>query len=68
MPQNDWTAYVADRLARVRECIQETERLMRPPTAEELLCLQSTLQGLQEQDMQLTHPLAQLQPPEVSDL
>jgi hypothetical protein len=31
MPKDRWSTYVAHRLACVRECIQDTERLMRPP-------------------------------------
>ena len=53
MPENRWTAYVAYRLERVRERIQETERLMRPPTPEELLCLQKVLHRLKEQEATL---------------
>ena len=52
-------AYLAHRLASVRAHIQETERLMRPPTPEELLCLQKVMQRLKEQEVQLTHLLAQ---------
>lgn len=39
MPQHCWKAYVAYRLACVRDRIQETECLMRPPTPQELLSL-----------------------------
>jgi len=38
--------------------IAETERLMRPPTPEELVLLQQTLQRLKEQEAQLTRLLA----------
>jgi hypothetical protein len=54
MPEDRWSAYVAYRLERVRERIQETERLMRPPTPEELLCLQKVLHRLKEQEVTLT--------------
>jgi hypothetical protein len=54
MPEDRWSTYVAYRLERVRERIQETERLMRPPTPEELLCLQKVLHRLKEQDVTLT--------------
>jgi hypothetical protein len=52
-----WKAYLAYRRARVRARIQETERLMRPPTPEELVPLQKMLQRLKEQEAQLTHLL-----------
>ena len=58
MPQDGCNAYVAYRLACVRERIRETERLMRPPTPEELRCLQKVLQRLKEQETQLTYILA----------
>jgi hypothetical protein len=63
MPQDHCNTYVAYRLACVRERIQETERLMRPPTPEELLCLHKVLQRLKEQEVQLTYILARIQPP-----
>jgi hypothetical protein len=50
MPEDHCNAYVAYRLACVRERIQETERLMRPPTPEELRRLQTVLQRLKEQE------------------
>jgi hypothetical protein len=53
MPEDRWSAYVAHRLERVRERIQETERLTRPPTPEELLCLQKVLHRLKEQEATL---------------
>jgi hypothetical protein len=62
MSQDRCNAYVAYRLACVRERIQETERLMRPPTPEELLRLQKVLQRLHEQEAQLTCILARTQP------
>jgi len=62
MSQDRCNAYVAYRLACVRDRIQETERLMRPPTPEELLCLQQVLQRLKEQEMQLTFILTRTQP------
>jgi hypothetical protein len=52
-----WKAYLAYRRARVRARIQETERLMRPPTPEELVSLQKVLQRLKEQEAQLTYLL-----------
>jgi hypothetical protein len=58
MSQDRCNAYVSYRLACVRERIQETERLMRPPTPEELLCLQKVLQRLKEQETQLASILA----------
>ena len=58
MSQDRCNAYVAYRLACVRERIQETERLMRPPTPEEFLCLQQVLQRLKEQETQLTYIIA----------
>ena len=64
MSQDHCNAYVAYRLACVRERIQETERLMRPPTPEEFLSLQKILQRLKEQEVQLTYILARTQPPE----
>ena len=58
MSQDRCTAYVAYRLACVRERIQETERLMRPPTPEELHGLHKVLQRLKEQETQLADILA----------
>jgi hypothetical protein len=58
MPEDRWSAYVTYRLERVRERIQETERLMRPPTPEELLCLQNILRRLKEQETTLASLLA----------
>jgi hypothetical protein len=58
MPEDCWSTYVAYRLACVRECIQETGRLMRPPTPEELLCLQNALLRLKEQEAALAYILA----------
>jgi hypothetical protein len=57
-----WKAYPAYRRARVRARIQETERLMRPPTPEELVSLQKVLQRLKEQEAQLTYLLT-VEPP-----
>jgi hypothetical protein len=62
MPEDRWSTYVAYRLACVRECIQETERLMRPPTPEELLSLQKTLQRLKEQEAVFSYILAAVPP------
>ena len=62
MPQDRCNAYVAYRLACVRERIQETERLMRPPTPEELLCLQKACRRLKEQEAQLASILAAAPP------
>jgi hypothetical protein len=53
MSQDRWNAYVAYHLACVRARIHETERLMRPPTPEELLCLQKAMQRLREQEAYL---------------
>jgi hypothetical protein len=58
MFEDRWQAYLAHRIARVRARIQETERLMRPPTPEELVRLQKTLQRLKEQETQLTRLLS----------
>jgi hypothetical protein len=58
MLQDRWKAYLAYRRARVRARIQEIERLMRPPTPEELVLLQKTLQRLKEQEGQLTRLLS----------
>jgi hypothetical protein len=58
MPEDRWSTYVAYRLACVRECVHETERLMRPPTPEELLCLQKALHRLKEQEAALAYILA----------
>jgi hypothetical protein len=57
MPEDPWSTYVAYRLACVRERIQETERLMRPPTPEELLGLQKALHRLKEQEAALAYIL-----------
>jgi hypothetical protein len=54
MLQDRWKAYLTYRMARVRARIAETERLMRPPTPEELVALQRALQRLREQESQLT--------------
>jgi hypothetical protein len=62
MSQDRCNTYVAHRLACVRERIQETERLMRPPMPEELRCLQKVLQRLKEQEVQLTYILAAMPP------
>ena len=62
MPEDRWSTYVAYRLACVRERIQETERLMRPPTPEELLCLQKAMQRLKEQEAYLAYILAAAPP------
>jgi hypothetical protein len=67
MPEDRWNAYVAYRLACVRERIQETERLMRPPMPEELLCLQQVLQRLKEQETYLAAMLRVATPPGVCD-
>lgn len=58
MLQERWKAYVTYRLARVHARIQETERLMRPPTTEELKPLQQRLQWLKEQEAQLAGLIA----------
>jgi hypothetical protein len=58
MLQDRWKAYLAYRMARVRARIAETERLMRPPTPEELVALQHALQRLREQEAQLTRLVA----------
>jgi hypothetical protein len=65
MPEDRWSTYVAYRLACVRERIQETERLMRPPTSEELLCLQKAMQRLKAQEAYLAAMLGVGTPPEV---
>ena len=62
MPQDHCNAYVAYRLVCVRERIQETERLMRPPTPEEIHCLQKVLQRLKEQETQLAYILTAASP------
>jgi hypothetical protein len=66
MSQDHCNAYVAYRLACVRERIRETERLMRPPTPEELLCLEKVLQRLKEQEVQLTALLTRIQSGDVT--
>ena len=45
-----------------RARIQETERLMRPPTPEELLCLQKAVDRLKEQEATLSSILAAAPP------
>ena len=67
MSQDRWSTYVAYRLACVRARIQETERLMRPPTPEELLCLQKAMQRLKAQDAYLAAMLGVATPPGVCD-
>jgi hypothetical protein len=67
MSQDRWSTYVAYRLACVRTRIQETERLMRPPTPEELLCLQKTMQRLREQEAYLVAMLGVATPPGVCE-
>jgi hypothetical protein len=67
MPEDRWGTYVAYRLACVRERIQETERLMRPPTPEELLCLQKAMKRLREQEAYLAAMLGVRTPPGVCD-
>jgi hypothetical protein len=62
MPKDRWSTYVVYRQACVRQGIQDTERLMRPPTPEELLCLQRTLQRLKEQEAALSYILASAPP------
>ena len=57
MPQDCWNTYVSYRLACVRERIQETERLMRPPTPDELSGLEKALRRLKEQEAQLSYIL-----------
>lgn len=57
MLQEHSKAYIAYYRARVRARIHETERLMRPPTPEELVPLQKALQRLREQEAQLTRLL-----------
>jgi hypothetical protein len=58
MSEDRWSTYVAYRLACVRESIEETERLMRPPTPEELLYLQKALHRLKQQEAALASILA----------
>jgi hypothetical protein len=67
MPEDRWSAYVAYRLACVRERIQETEWLMRPPTPEDLLCLHKAIQRLTEQEAYLAPMLGVAMPPGVCD-
>jgi hypothetical protein len=67
MCQERWKAYVTYRLARVRARIQETERLMRPPTTEELAPLQQRLQRLKEQEAQYVSLLGAGPPPRLFD-
>lgn len=67
MPEDRWSMYVASRLACVRERIQETERLMRPPTPEELLCLHKVMQRLTEQEASLAAMLGVATPPGICD-
>ena len=67
MTEDRWSTYVAYRLACVRARIQETERLMRPPTPEELLCLQKAMQRLREQEAYLAAMLGVATPSGVCD-
>jgi hypothetical protein len=62
MRQERWKTYLTYRLRRVRARIQDTERLMRPPTPEELVALQNTRRRLKEQEAQLVHLLT-VEPP-----
>jgi hypothetical protein len=63
MSQDRWKTYIAHRMACVRERIHETERLMRPPTPQELRCLETALQRLKDQEATLAHLLA-AEPPQ----
>jgi hypothetical protein len=63
MPQDRWKAYLAHRMACVRERIHETERLMRPPTPQELRCLETALQRLKDQEAILAQLLT-AEPPQ----
>jgi hypothetical protein len=67
MSQDRWNVYVAYRLACVRARIQETQRLMRPPTPDELLCLHKAMQRLTEQEAYLAAMLGVATPPGVGD-
>jgi hypothetical protein len=67
MLQDRWKAYLTYRIMCVRTRIQETERLMRPPTPEELIPLQKALQRLKAQEAQLTYLLTAEPPPGLFD-
>jgi uncharacterized protein involved in exopolysaccharide biosynthesis len=62
MRENHWKAYLTHRIARVRARIQETERLMRPPTQQELISLSKELELLKAQEKRLTQMLTAAQP------
>jgi hypothetical protein len=64
MPHERWTAYLRDRLTRLRTRIHETERLMRPPTAEEAATLRRQLDLLKAKEAKLTRLLTDTPPAE----
>jgi hypothetical protein len=67
MSHERWTAYLTFRMARLRARIQRTERLMRPPTPEEVVALGRELERLKVQEAQLTRLLAEGPPAEVTE-
>jgi hypothetical protein len=62
MREDRWKAYLTHRIARVRARIQETERLMRPPTPQELISLGKELELLKAQERRLSQMLTAGQP------
>ncbi len=67
MREDRWRAYLTHRIARVRARIQETERLMRPPTPQELISLRKELELLKAQETRLTEMLKAAQPEGLSE-
>jgi hypothetical protein len=67
MTQDRRSTSVEYRLAGGRARIQEAERLMRPPTPEELLCLQQAIPRLQEQEAYLAAMLGVATSPSCPD-
>jgi hypothetical protein len=67
MLHDRWQVYLTHRIACVQERIRETERLMRPPTPEELVALQQELELLKCQEAKLTCILEVSQPPGLFD-
>jgi hypothetical protein len=63
MSQDRRSTSVESRRAGGRARIQETERLMRPPTPEALLCLQQAMPRPQEQEANLSAMLGVATPP-----
>jgi hypothetical protein len=57
MSQERWITYLTHRIARLRKRIEQTERLMRPPTPEELVALRQELELLKAREAKLTRML-----------